>query len=290
MNMKYSLKLETTIEAIKAFYLREETEFDNFKKGTSFVWDHCFRVACLAVWLAQHPISLPVHTNLSKEMVFLAGLLHDAGKFKVRSLFETRIPEETFSAQVTKLILEQNQWDKDTIGNICSAFQELYRDKTHLPLAQLIRDADTLSKLGPQGLLSFVSKWTLRELPPCEMLLKKLTIELTYTINAANAMITPQGKKEAFSEVEWTMTYFSNLIAQWKEQGILDLEKQIVNLNNFKIVHVRSTKHPCKHPSRKWNYRFGKGIKCTKILIESMCSSCNTSETNDFCIPLLYNK
>ncbi len=169
------------------------------------------------------------------------------------------------------------------------AFDELYRDYTHLPLAQLIRDADTLSKLGPQGIMSFISKWTLRKLPPIKILSKKLTIELTYALNAEYSMLTPQGKNEAKKESELSFSYFSHLLTQWKTLAILDLEMNRINIEDFQIIHVRLVEHDCKHPW-SWKYSLSPGVKCTKVQIKGICTGCNIELEEEFCLPLLTQK
>jgi len=199
---------------------------------------------------------------------------------------ESKLPEETYSALIAQKLLEEFKWGIDTISNICEAIKELYQENSHNPLSHLIRDADTLSKLGFQGLMSYISKWTLRGLPSLQIAKKKLSIELTYAFNAKHTMLTPQGRKESIKEAEWTLTSFKNLLNQWRQQRVIDLKIQHVIVENFQIVHVLDTKNTCKH--MKWNYSLTSGVKCTKVLITGNCVSCDISEKEEFCLPLLF--
>ncbi|MHA2052748.1 MAG: HD domain-containing protein [Candidatus Hodarchaeales archaeon] len=288
MENSVSPKLTKTFNAIKKFYLKTEREFEDATRSISFLWDHCERVSRIAVWLTQHPHALVEHKKISSETVILAGLLHDAGKLHIRFQKGSDMPEEEFSSKLAKSLLNQYGWDQNTIDTICDAFNELYSDNTTLVLTQILRDADMLSKLGRQGLLSFISKWTIRGLPPSDIIAKKLTIELTYALNADKIMITPQGRIEAKIESQWTLDYFNNLLPQWSKQGIIQLEICPINLNGFQMLHVRSNIHKCQNINWNWNYQLVQGIKCTLIQIEGYCSSCQEKVESEFCLPLLY--
>ncbi|UCE12508.1 MAG: HD domain-containing protein [Candidatus Heimdallarchaeota archaeon] len=280
----YAPRLRTIVNEIKEYYLQEETDFEGFRLTNSFLWDHCYRVACLAVWLARHPLALPEHKSIPEDTIFVSGLLHDAGKFQVK-LDETSVREEVYSSKVTRSILTQHHWDKTTISLICLAIEELYQENSS-PLAQLIHDADVLSKLGPQGLMSFISKWTLRALPPSDILRKKLSMELTYALNASKVMLTPQGQEEAFEESNWTIDYFTRVLKQWEEFSILKLVIRTVKLDEFQIMHVVSPRDSCGHLEWHWAYNLVSGVKCTKIQISGTCKECKKEKSDEFCIPV----
>ena len=98
-------------------------------------------------------------------------------------------------------------------------------------------------------------------------------------------MLTPQGRKEAIKEAKWSLTFFKNLLNQWRQQNVIDLEIQNVKVEEFQIVHVLQSKYACKH--MKWKYSLISGVKCTKVLITGNCIKCNISEKEEFCLPLL---
>lgn len=286
MDISHSQRLNATVDTIKTMYQQLEADYEDKTRADSFLWDHCYRVAKIALFLADHSLALPSHVQLDPDTIFLAGLLHDAGKFHVLSHPELLIPEETFSSQSAQSILGNHGWELERITVICSALEELYRDQTHTALAQLTQDSDILSKLGRQGLLSFISKWTLRGLPPIEILSQKLSIELTYAINVNKSMLTPQGRYEAEIAARWTRQFFDDLINQWREQAILHLETSSVDLAGYKIIHIHPRTHDCDH-QLKFQYHLGQGVKCTKIQIEGHCLSCNIMTATEFCLPVL---
>ncbi|MHA2168074.1 MAG: HD domain-containing protein [Candidatus Hodarchaeales archaeon] len=278
MENSMSPQLKKTCNAIEEFYLETERKFESITRQKSFLWDHCNRVARIAVWLAKHPHALTEHKAINSETLMLAGLLHDAGKLHIRSQRDSDVPEEEISSNLAKSLLKKHGWVQSTINSI----------NTTLALTQLLRDADTLSKLGRQGILSFISKWTLREFPPCEIISNKLTIELTYSLNADKTMITPQGREEAKIESRWTLDFFRHLISQWSKQGIIHLEISPINLNGFQILHVHSKIHKCQNSTWKWNYQLIQGIKCTLVQIEGHCTNCKENVEREFCLPLIY--
>ncbi len=281
----HSTHLNATINEIKKYYTQIESEYGANKQEYSFLWDHCHRVASIAIWLKRHILALPEHQNISDEVVFLTGLLHDSGKFQALKFKELNVPEETYSAQIAQRLLEEFKWGIETISYVCEAIKDLYHENSHNPLSHLVRDADTLSKLGSQGVISYISKWTIRGSPPLQIVKKKLSIELTYAFNAKHTMLTPQGRKEAIKEAKWTLTFFKNLLNQWRQQQVIDLEIQNVKVEEFQIVHVLHSKYACKH--MKWKYSLISGVKCTKVLITGNCINCNISEKEEFCLPLL---
>lgn len=280
-----SKRLEETEKKVEEFILEQESIFEGFQVKESFLWDHSLRVANLAVWLASQP---PVATHLAKmEVFYLAGLLHDAGKFGVDKEEGDKTTEEKLSATIARTVLNDIGWSESVVETLCRSFEELYNDVTTNPVTAILRDADTLSKLGRQGLLTFVSKWTLRGFPPSVMVRKKLSVELTYAKNAADTMLTPQGREAAIEEARWTRLFFDDLLDQWRRQGIVDLTTVESEVAGVPIVHVSKPHSQCGSARWNWTYELSKDVKCTKVSVEGTCPSCGRSESQSFCLPML---
>lgn len=180
-------------------------------EGTSHLWEHCRIVAGLARRLAESE-------GGNGNEAYLAGLLHDAGKFAGGRYHDDDIPEERASAAAAANVLKKSGFGPPLIRRVADALRSLYREtKKRNRLADIVHDADFLAKSGRLGAAQFFIKATLRGQDLTRMVTENLSRELTYADALRRNMRTAAGRRLAAARAAETRRFFRGLLREIEE-------------------------------------------------------------------------
>jgi len=181
----------------------------------SHLWEHSRLVAGLARRLAEAE-------GLNPGPAYLAGLLHDAGKFTGGRYHEDDRLEEQSSAAEAAAILRKSGFGPRLVRRVAAALNTLYREgRKRNRLADIVHDADFLAKSGRLGVAHFFIKSTLRGRDLERMATESLSRELTYAAALPQNMRTAAGRRLARSRAVETRRYFRGLLREIEEaQGL----------------------------------------------------------------------
>ncbi len=272
------------VEKIREKIENAEKEFDG-DGGESYLWEHTLMVSSVAGIISKKEQIDPVP-------VILSAFFHDSGKFVKGNYHSNDIPEEEDSIKVAKEIMEKFDIDKTLIEKVVNSLKSLYFEGSVRNLiADIIHDADFLSKSGPVGIPVYFSKGVLRRKSLINWLIDTASKEITYNFHLEPNMRTSKGKEIASSNSKFTLNFFNTLFSDLKTKEIA----------HFKILteDVRTEKYPngieiklaipetCPEcsSSLELKKKQEKGIKCEKMLAAINCKSCSYSKEIFFCIP-----
>ncbi|MEA2070348.1 MAG: HD domain-containing protein, partial [Asgard group archaeon] len=248
---------------------------------TDFLWNHTFRVAKIAYFLAQREGIDPLIPTLS-------ALFHDTGKFVLGDYHKNDVPEETYSASIAKKLLEKHNFAPKKIEEITRILSLLYRDDVELPhIAKIVLDADRLDKLGALGIANFFTKGALRGQSLNELLLNSLSKELSYSYTAPKTMQTKTGREIAKIRKERTIEFYRQLL---EELSFFGIKKYIIRKIPYKNTHllilIPESCHRCQG-NFSLQLSTKEGIKCQKIIATFKCTSCDEKFEVAFCSPVI---
>ncbi len=220
-------KIKTAENLVRDFLNRAERLFDSRGRQKSprsggpslesrpreagHLWVHSRLTAGLARRLAAAE-------GTNEEEAYLAGLLHDAGKFAGGRYHADDTPEEQISAEEAARILERAGLAAPSIRRVTSALAALYQEGSRPNrLADIVHDADFLAKSGRLGVAQFFIKSTLRGRDLARMATENLSRELTYAAALPANMRTAAGRRLARSRTEATRRYFRGLLRELEE-------------------------------------------------------------------------
>lgn len=295
-------------EKIRKTIEQSERDFSGSQLEDSFLWEHSLHVTYLAWKIARE----------EKEDAVLTGvvaLLHDAGKFEDGLYHHGTKAEEEAAARVAEKLLPSARMEKDEKSRIVGALKSLYREKTEPDrLADIIHDADFLSKFGLVGVANFFIKSTLRGRNLHGAIMNHLSKELTYASFLPMNMRTEAGKVLATKKAEETIKFFKNLLDELQEIHGLSYQLRKVKLEipeeysaGRKPGSVKSAAgkglsekrkkrnldvwlvmaRDCDRCGGSWKIEKGweKGIKCTQATFRVSCTSCPNKYRIAFCLP-----
>ncbi len=145
------------IEKIRLVIQAAEKDYEGGPDSReSFLWEHTVHVASITFWLAQKEEKDPL-------VPVIAALFHDAGKFSNGRYHEDGDAEEVESARMARVLLRQAGMKSAGIMRVCRGIEALYREGAGKNvIADLVHDADCLSKFGALGVAGFFVKSALR--------------------------------------------------------------------------------------------------------------------------------
>ncbi len=259
---------------------RQETAADQGERTTDSLWDHLWRTANIAEQLGR---SEGIDTGTCR----LAALFHDAGKFHQGHLHGDDTPEEVHSVEVLVDFAQRYELPKTQVDEISDAILQLYRDDPNLtPLAKVIFDADNLDKLGYLGAAHFFVKRGLRGRGISPEFMIQFTIELTYARHSVGCMQTEAGRDWARRRAPQTVSFFTSLLEQLREDGLADLVIKEFNIEGLMIDAVVPASCRCGQALVP-EYWQEEGMKCHKIHLVHSCSDCGERYEVRFCRPRL---
>jgi len=223
----------------------------------------------------------------------VAGLVHDIGKFEGGQYHKNSTPEETTTAGIAKEILTSFDLNKPEVDLIVSGLLALYdEDKQNNFIADIVHDADFLSKTGYLGVANFFIKSAKRGLNLYASLSRNLSKELTYASVLPKNMRTSGGKKLAEKKSQDLRLFFNGLLQELRESDIAKFEVREEILpcpqgtgEDIKFILVLPESCPTCSEEMNPEYSFVQGIKCTELAVLLSCVNCPTTIPMSFCLP-----
>ncbi len=254
----------------------------------SFLWEHTVLVTSLSFRLAQAEKEDPV-------LAAVAALFHDAGKFTGGRYHRGGRPEEESAALKAREILEDAGVEMAAVGHVVRALRSLYNAGARRNrLADIVHDADFLSKFGLLGVANFFVKSTLRGRTLEAALGDYLSKELSYAAVLPANMRTDAARKMARKKSADTLRFYRGFLAELKESHGLDFRVRPYSVTRsgrpgrtaaVSLVLPAS----CGSCGGRWDVelRTEPGLKCEKLEAEVRCLSCDSRHTIGFCLPEL---
>jgi HD superfamily phosphodiesterase len=254
-------------------------------KGTeSFLWEHTVLVTSLAFKLSKSDGRDPL-------LPVVTALFHDAGKFSSGQYRQDEIPEEEESAKLAQAFLSEAGAGPLEIKNVIDSLTGLYNERAQSSrAADIVHDADFLSKFGFLGAANFFIKSTLRGRTLKNAIMNSLSKELTYATLLSLNMRTQSGKKLAEKKSRDSLNFFQGLLQELEEhQGIrFFVAKEQVSFPEKDRIEVRLVlPETCETCGGGWQKDFETeiGIKCEKLNVRIHCCQCSRSYSISFCLP-----
>jgi len=270
--------LDELREAVRRHLGREEALLAP-PKAPSSLWAHSLRVARLARRLARET------TGAEPEEAFLAGMLHDAGKFEGGRYHEGDVPEEERSAAWALEVLPAHGFGEETSARVAAGIRGVHRQEGEPNLlAAVVQDADNLDKLGPHGVATFLVKAGLRGRGLDEDLLAQIGVELTYARYAEEAMRTEAGRSLAGPWARRTEELLLELIGSVREAGLFQPVVETLTFDGLDIVAIRPDRCRCSG-TISCSVHGEDSVKCTMLRLDQVCSGCGDIRSVRFCCP-----
>lgn len=269
------------VEAVLRKHIQyEEAEHGKNSMPPNSLWEHVSRVASIAERIG-------VAEGVDPTICRLAGLFHDAGKFKGGQYHQCDELEEIWSVASLKEITKNMGFDASEIHQVEQSILQLYRDDlaTNL-LTKIVFDADNLDKLGFLGVANFFIKAGLRGKGVSPSLLYRITVELTYARYAPSCLATETGRQLAAQQAPETISYFKTLIQALREGGIYDFQINEIIYDGLIIDVVSPSSCSCGAELERqiWG---NPGVKCSEIHLQHSCITCGSCHELHFCRPRL---
>ncbi len=254
----------------------------------SFLWEHTVLVTSLAFRLAQ----------AEKEdagLAAVAALFHDAGKFSGGRYHRGSRPEEESAARKAREVLEDVGMEMASLGHVVRALRSLYNAGARRNrLADIVHDADFLSKFGLLGVANFFVKSTLRGRTLEAALVDFLSKELSYaTVLPAN-MRTEAARKMARKKSAETLRFYRAFLAELKESHGLDFRVRTYTVERPGRAGRKASVSlvlpaACDSCGGRWEVelRTESGLKCETLESDVRCADCGARRTVSFCLPEL---
>jgi len=276
------------LDSIQNNIKKAEKDYDKDRKKDqdSILWEHTVFVAALALKICRLENKDPL-------VPVVAALFHDIGKFEEGQYRKNNIPEEKISARIAAKILSSFSLNKSEIDLVITSLTALYNEKTPNNFAaDVIHDADFLSKTGYTGAANFFLKSAKRGLNLYTSLTQNLSKELTYASVLPKNMRTPSGKKLAEKRSRDIRLFFEGLLQELRDLDIARFEKREETLccpqktgEILKIILVFPETCPSCAEGMRPEYSFVQGIKCTELVALISCKSCPSEIRISFCLP-----
>jgi len=273
------------IQEIRKVIRESESRYEG-SSGTaeSFLWEHTTHVASIAHSLAQAE-------GLDPLIPAVAALFHDAGKFAGGRYHEDAITEERESARIARSLLPRFGMKSADVKRVRSALKALYDEKARKnAVADLIHDADFLSKFGALGVAGFFVKSALRGRTLGAAVLRHLSKEVTYAACLPLNMRTAAGRKLAAKKAADSLRFFRLLLAELRGAQIADFRIRRLRVPDpeGRSLEVRLVlPAACPGCGGRWSTAWAteQGVKCRKLSVDALCRRCGERLETSFCLP-----
>ena len=261
----------------------EEEAHARSDQGSNTLWDHLGRVAALAESIGRAEGIDPLSCRI-------AGLFHDAGKFKGGRLHKGEVPEEERSVDALKELVKSHPLPQELVEQVSESIRQLYReDPDPTSLTRVLFDADNLDKLGHLGVANYFVKMGLRGRGISKDMLYHFTVELTYARHAPDCLATPKGRAMAKKRAPETLRFLRDFLSAVRDDGLFDFQIEEVLFNDLQLDVVSPKKCDCGSSLNRHIWETP-GIKCSEIHMEHSCSKCGVQNKIRFCRPRLMSQ
>lgn len=275
------------VERVRRTIEEAERKFAGRKGGqTGFLWEHTVLVAAQSFRLARAE-------RENADLAALTALFHDAGKFAGGRYHSGDKPEEEAAARLAREILEEAGLKMAAIGQVIRALKCLYAaGPRRNRLADVVHDADFLSKFGYLGVANFFVKSTLRGRNLESAAMDYLSKELTYAAVLPANMRTGTAKKLAAKKAADTLRFYRSYLAELKEAHGIDFRIRSVEVPRGGARGRRASVSlalpvSCGDCGGRWemDVRTEKGVKCETLQASLRCAACGEKRSISFCLP-----
>jgi uncharacterized protein len=274
-------------ERIRRMIEEGEKKFSRKKDGKAgFLWEHTVLVATQAYRLAKAE-------KEDQDLAALVALFHDSGKFAGGRYHAGDKPEEEEAARLARATLEEAGLRMADIGHVVRALRSLYQSgASRNRLADIVHDADFLSKFGYLGVANFFVKSTLRGRNLESAAMDYLSKELTYAAVLPANMRTAAARRLAVKKSVDTLRFYRAYLDELKEAHGMDFRIRTVEVptaggrgRRAKVSLVLPVS--CGSCGGKWetDLRTEKGLKCEKLEASLRCGACDERRSISFCLP-----
>ncbi len=275
------------VERIRRTIEDAEKKFSGKKEGRDgFLWEHSVLVAAQSFRLAKTE-------KESTDLAALTALFHDSGKFAGGRYHADDKPEEEEAARLARELLEEAGLKMAGIGNVVRALRSLYNPGARRNrLADIVHDADFLSKFGYLGVANFFVKSTLRGRNLESAVMDYLSKELTYAAVLPANMRTAAARRLAAKKSADTLRFYRAFLDELKDAHGMDFRVRAVDVRRSGPRSKRARVSlalpaACGACGGKWeaDFRTEKGLKCERLEASLRCGACGDKRTISFCLP-----
>ncbi len=275
------------VECIRRAIEDAEKKFSGKKEGKGgFLWEHTVLVAAQSFRLAKAEKENP-------DLAALTALFHDSGKFAGGRYHADDKPEEEEAARLARVILEEAGIKMADVGHVVRALRSLYNSGArHSRLADIVHDADFLSKFGYLGVANFFVKSTLRGRNLESAVMDYLSKELTYAAVLPANMRTAAARRLAVRKSADTLRFYRAYLTELKEAHGMEFRVRTVDVRRPGARSKRARVSlalpaSCGACGGKWeaDLRTEKGLKCEKLEALLRCGACGERRSISFCLP-----
>jgi len=275
------------VERIRRTVEDAEKKFSGKDDGLDgFLWEHSILVAAQSYRLATAE-------KESADLAALTALFHDAGKFAGGRYHADDKPEEDEAARLARELLEEAGLKMAAIGHVVRALRSLYNPGARRNrLADIVHDADFLSKFGYLGVANFFVKSTLRGRNLETAVMDYLGKELTYAAVLPANMRTAAARRLAVRKSADTQRFYRAFLDELKDAHGMEFRIRTVDVRRpagrSKRVRVSlAMPASCGACGGKLetDLRTEKGLKCEKLEASIRCGACGEKRTISFCLP-----
>jgi HD superfamily phosphodiesterase len=277
------------VERVRKLIEESEKKFSGSKSAAGgFLWEHTVLVASLSFRLAKMEKEDP-------DLAAIAALFHDCGKFSGGRYHRDRKPEEEAAARLAREILEDEKLGMAEVGHVVRILRSLYNSgvRRNKP-ADVIHDADFLSKFGLLGVAQFFVKSTLRGRNLESAIMNHLSKELTYASFLPLNMRTESARKLAAGKSQETLRFYRAFLAELKKDHGMDFRVRTPDVRRpgrrpGRLQVMLVTPAVCDSCGGGWDlgFRTEKGIKCESLEASVRCGGCGAAHQISFCLPEL---
>lgn len=277
------------VERVRRLIEEAEKKFSRKKDGKpGFLWEHTVLVAA-----QSHALAKAEKEN--RDLAALVALFHDAGKFVGGRYHSGDKPEEEEAARLARATLEDAGLKMADIGHVVRALRSLYRSgASRSRLADIVHDADFLSKFGYLGVANFFVKSTLRGRNLESAAMDYLSKELTYAAVLPSNMRTAAARRLAVKKSADTLRFYRAYLGELKAAHGIDFRIRTVEVpkaggRGRRAAVTLVLPVACGSCGGRWEsaLRTEKGLKCEKLEASLRCVSCGEKRSITFCLPEL---
>ncbi len=279
------------VEKARDIIESSEREYERGRTGRDggFLWEHTVHVASLAHDLATAE-------GLDPVLPAVVALFHDAGKFRGGEYHKGERPEEEDAAALAVSALVDAGARASDIAKVRNALGALYDEKARRnALADVVHDADFLSKFGYLGVAGFFLKSALRGKNLVAAVMSSLSKELTYAEALPRNMRTASGRKAALKRSRESLRFFRGLLKELEEtRGTrFRIRKAEISVPGRKgrpggtVDVLLVVPGSCEACGKPWRYELSvvRGLKCRTLEARLRCGGCGDAYTISFCLP-----